>query len=290
MCCVREKSRIWAQAPLVGATTTQSRILVSAKWLENLTGVAEIAVLLFVAVAGLSSAGCTTTSRNTLIESRVLSLEPASNVVQYEPFKRYDLVAIVNTHQQPSIEVSCAKGEEISQQYPETGLQGLAVGLGVGILLAFPTAGQSLALIPAITISGILNSSHRNAVLRAFQETDFPKRLGDFLRTKLSVQYGGEPSSEIKVQVLIDKYGIWGNDSALLWFYCDAEFQVVQSGTVVFSDKLVWRALRRNSDLPPPRYASLDDYAQHEGRLVREVLTEAAEVLAAVVAKRLRGP
>ena len=286
---VRQLPLVWVQALVVHAVKMHHAFPVRANYSANSTATADTVVALFVAILTLSSQGCMTSSRDKPIDSRALSLESASNIVHYEPFSKFDLAAIVSAHQQPSVEVICTKAAEISRQSPESGLEGFAVGLGVGVLLALPTAGQSLAFFPAATVSGILNSTHRNSVLRAFQEIDFPNRIGDFLRKRLSEQYGGEPSSAIEVQVIIRKYKIWGEDCTRLWFYCDGELRVVRFGRVIFSDQLVWRALKRSSDLPPPRYATLGDYAQHDGQLVREILTEAAEILAAAVAKRLRG-
>jgi|GEM_PF-4019761 len=242
---------------------------------------------LILTVVFLLICGCATAPTSNEAETKVFSPQPEANIVSHVPIRQFDLASIVKDNKQPILEVNFAKPGEISGVSHENVLKAFAISNAIGILLAFPTVGQSLAFGPAATIGVMVNNANLSTVSRAMEQTDFPNRLKEFLRTGISARFHGEPSSSIKVQLVLIEYGIFGEDGNVMFFYCDGQLKVIDSGGCVFEDPVVWQARKRSRDLPPPRYASLGGYAQNDGELVRDVLIEAAEVMAAAIGKRL---
>ena len=75
----------------------------------------------------------------------------------------------------------------------------------------------------------------------------------------------------------------------MLCFTFTGSISVTSSRETEYSDGVYWEPYRRSEDLPPPQCADLYTFATEDGRLTRDTIAEAAEVLAAAVAKRLRG-
>jgi len=230
---------------------------------------------------------CATAPTSNVAATKVFSPQPEENIVSHVPIRQFDLASIVKDNKQPIVEVNFAKSGEISRVPHKNVLKEFAITNAVGILLAIPTYGQSLTYGPAATIRVAVDNSNLSTVSRAMEQTDFPNRLKEFLRTGISARFHGGPSSSIKVQLVLISYGIFGKDGTAMFFYCDGQLKVIDSGVCVFEDPVVWQARKRSRDLPPPCYASLGGYAQNDGKLVRDVLLEAAEVMAAAIGKRL---
>jgi hypothetical protein len=88
--------------------------------------------------------------------------------------------------------------------------------------------------------------------------------------------------------VSIDGYGLFNlHNVGTLWFACDADIVVWHDGQEVFRDHVYWQAQKRSADVPPPRGATLAEFARDDGKPTREMLIEAGDVLAAVALKRL---
>ena len=72
-----------------------------------------------------------------------------------------------------------------------------------------------------------------------------------------------------------------------LCFHFHSEILLKRGRKVLFKDHVFLTPYRRSADAPPTRCGSREEMAKEEGRLVREVLTEASEIISAIIAKRL---
>jgi hypothetical protein len=68
-----------------------------------------------------------------------------------------------------------------------------------------------------------------------------------------------------------------------LCLVADAELQIDQAGGTPMQVALPLGLRSRADGLPPPLCASLDQWAQAEGKLAREAVSELAELIAALV-------
>ena len=215
------------------------------------------------------------------------------------PHKVFDLKSIVPSGQQPKVEVRLAKNGEISRVWPDGFFEGFSVGsaaaaAGIGATMLIPMAqGAAVGgaiLLPGLTTMGIMHSRYRSALVKSMQEVDFPKSMEILLQSELAHQFPGKVSNNLEVQVLIWGYGLFSSPgSRHLWFHCDAQIQVKKAERIIFEESITWQAQKRSEDVPPPRFALLSEFAKDDGKLARDTFTEASEVLAAIIARRLGG-
>ena len=243
--------------------------------------------------------GCATQSP---VKQETRSWMPSSVVVKTVrqiPFGSFELSSVARDGRPPKINVRLAKPGEVSKVWPanlaEGALTGAAIaGVGIGALLLSPM-GQGAALggviaLPMFTVMGHLNSSQRAALIRSLEQSDFSEWLTTQLQSRVSKRFPGEPSNEVEIEVLLLGYGFFSDSfSGEFCFWCDAQVRVVDAGAEVFVENIVWHAMERSEGLPPPRLAPLGEFAKDDGKLARETLIEAAQVLAALIDRHLRG-
>lgn len=127
---------------------------------------------------------------------------------------------------------------------------------------------------------------------------DLPARLQAELTERLAAaRPGAEEDRDVAVEVSVAGYGFMsaeGQTPAPDWltsspacFTFVAELSVREGDRTLFRDEVFEESSRRSRDLPPTRCASLIEWAEHDGRLAREVLEEWSHVIAAAIAKRL---
>jgi hypothetical protein len=214
------------------------------------------------------------------------------------PHKTFDLKSILPPGQQPRVEVRLAKPGEISKVWPAGFFEGFSTGsalaaAGIGATLLAPMAQGAAVGAPiflaGFTIMGIRNNRYGSELVKSMQEVDFPKSVEKLLQSKLSHQFPGKVSHNVEVQALIMGYGLFNMGGHELWFHCDAQIQVKKAERIIFEDSITWQAQKRSDDVPPPRFAKLSEFAKDDGKLARDTFTEASEVLAAIIARRLGG-
>jgi hypothetical protein len=262
--------------------------------IRSQTGRIKVVILVLMTIAALS--GCATGKMNEQTQSWVRSHR--DDKITQIPHQVFDLKAVVPSGQQPRVEVRLAKPGEISKVWPAGFFEGFSTGsslaaAGIGATMLMPMAqGAAVGgaiLLPALTTMGIINSRHGAVLVKAMEEVDFPKSVETLLQSKLAHQFPGKASNIFEVQVLICGYGLFGSGGGELWFHCDAQIQVKKAERIIFEDSITWQAQKRSDDVPPPRFAKLSEFAKDDGKLARDTFTEASEVLAAIIARRLGG-
>lgn len=168
----------------------------------------------------------------------------------------------------------------------------MAVAGGAATAVAGPAgasagvAGVGIALLlsPVLIVEGAVNGSQRDAVLRAIEASDFPVRLRRALERRLADQ------SELRLEVAIREYGFVndGRGGSRFCFTASGSVDAAAGERVLLHEELVMTEWRRSGDVPPPECATLADIGAEDGRVARRVLGDAAEILAAVIAKHVR--
>lgn len=255
-------------------------------------------IILFQLLAAFFQYGCETQSATTdrRNSSKPLDKLEEPGKIEKVPFKTFDIRSTKGSVPL-GVEVRLAKPVEVSKVWPESTFSGLlegvgTAGAGIGTTLLNPMAqGAALGgiiLFPAIMTLGYINQKDRDAILRAFQETDLPTLLKERIRTRLSFASSEKPDEAIRLEVVILGYGLIGEKlSDWRCFAFDAEIRLSSGEQILYDDRLLLEPFRRSLDAPPSRCAMHEDFGAENARLVRETLQEAAEVVSFMVTRRL---
>jgi hypothetical protein len=231
------------------------------------------------------------------------------DVIGVVPAQAFDLTALLTGNNRPSIDVQLAKPGEVSKVYPENSGQGALHYLIAGIILVpaamllepatyfMPLTDSAIVAAGAVTIfmiygavKGGRNNNAQPIAIRAFEETNFPAQIQYILEKNLTSRFPGQPDGITEIKFLILDYGFNTKGSNNLEFHFEADIQLKHAGELVFQDLIFWSSQKRSEDVPPPKSASLYELAQDDGKLMRTMLEEYSEVVAAIVLKRLKVP
>ncbi|MBW2410837.1 MAG: hypothetical protein JRF72_13640 [Deltaproteobacteria bacterium] len=259
------------------------------------------ALMAFVFGTILILFGCATTAHQ---EPQYVSQPDDIDVIPAETFDLPDLLA--DNNRRATLDVQVAKAGEMPEVSPKNAIEGASAGLFAwifvglpGVLLKAPPGATFTDIVIVAAAGGILftaggavwgeiNSNNHSIVSKAFRETDFAAQIQYILDKNLSFHFPGEPDDMTAIKLLILDYGFSTRGADTLEFYCEANIEVRHAGEVVFEDFIFWSAQTRSQDVPPPVSASLGAFAKDEGALMRSMLQESSEVVAAVVLKRLK--
>jgi len=233
------------------------------------------------------ASGCATEPRKS--DERPVAIER----VPYQTFEGTTDMRPAFAH----IEVRLAQAPEVAHVWPNSFFEGLrgaalpaALGLTVG-LLAPPIGAHILFGAILMPFVGAENANTERAIARALQEVDLPKRLQDALQSRLAGGSAGRPDDTMKLAILVLGYGFFnpgGLEGSLICFSFDGDVQVTAADQVIYQERVYMEPYRRSLDVPPPRCATLDAFGKDDGKLTRETLEDASDVMAAVIAGRLR--
>jgi hypothetical protein len=258
----------------------------------------KILIIFFLNIIGTISIlfGCAT------IEEPQYVSQP--DVIDVVPIQTFDLPTLLTGNNRPSIDVQLTKSGEVSKVSPENAVSGVFIGFIYGSFWGVRATGGSTSL-PLLAIAaaaggtigatlgaveGGINSNDHSIVTKAFQETNFSAQIQNVLEKSLSSYFLGQPDGITEIQLLILGFGFSATGFDNLGFYCEADIQVKHARELVFQDFIFGSAQKRSEDMPPPRSASLHDFAKGDGKLMHTMLEEASEIVSAIVLKRLKVP
>lgn len=202
------------------------------------------------------------------------------------PYRRSDLLGregtaapevIVRFKEMPSDQRPAGAGAE--QLVNLTPLLPVAIASVPAIIITSPIWGPALATM-----------QHRDKIVaKALEETQFPRRLEEALRSRLLPHTEQTSPSDLRLEVLIRGYGLADARERGLCWVMEAEFAVLTAdASLLFRDDVFWGPSKRSEDAPPPQCGSLDDFAAEEGKLASATAVEASEIVSALIARRLR--
>ena len=149
--------------------------------------------------------------------------------------------------------------------------------------------------------AGEVKSRIEEELLKSLKEVKFPEILQRSIvrRSREQFEDGGERTPGL--EVVIHRYGFTSGPDGVVYVrpnfrnvqrFCSviqADIILKSANQVLYKDRIFWEPFKRSMDLPPPQCASPAVFAAHEGKLARQTFEEAAQVLAAVILRRLRG-
>lgn len=176
-----------------------------------------------------------------------------------------------------------------------------AMGLLVGLTIGFGATGGALAApllavyaafgatwVPtALSVEGWKQASVREALA----EVDLPGRTLAALRR--SWPLAPSPDARVpapRLDVLIPAYGFVAGEAGEACFFLGARYVLERPGEPPHEDWVALEPARRSADAPPAYCAQVRRFSAHGGTLVRRTAEEAAEILAAILVRRLAPP
>ena len=146
-------------------------------------------------------------------------------------------------------------------------------------------------LVPAAAGLEIYEKRDQETVVRILREVDLPTQLRSALVRRSVPDPGGESAASLIVTV--NAFGLAPRAGSCptcpVCVVADAELVVTQGATEVLRNPLLVTAWRRSADAPPPVCATLAEFADNDGRLLRKAILDTAQVLAGMAVNRLPG-
>ena len=205
------------------------------------------------------------------------------------------------TFGRPAVHVRLATESEV-YSVPRFVLTKTGAGLGAlgagGFALGFvaPPLYVSSLIVGGVLITGmtaILASDETRAIRTiegVMSSLDFPALVEEAIKAKFNGSVDGEATG-YKLTVLILGYGFTkkypGAGPPELCFTMDAEIVFTEADTEIYRDLVFMEPFIRSEDTPPPPCARMEDLAENEGGLAREMIIEQIAILSAIVAHRL---
>lgn len=191
----------------------------------------------------------------------------------------------------PDVKVRLAADVELAEVVIEGGNMGfippdpgsLAIAIGVSLVLEHVASRKAAAI--------------KNQLEKALKEIDLPNKLQESIERRLKERAGEKGKGTPRLEIVIQRYGFVigpdGLDRSLNHHqrFCPvihADITLEASDQLVYKDRIFWEPYKRSTDVPPPQCASPSVFAAQEGKLARQTLEEATEVLAAVIVARLK--
>ena len=175
--------------------------------------------------------------------------------------------------------------------------------IGTIILVAVPFGAAALPLLGAYAAWGVIFfggvvpglyglEQHRRAVIaEAIAQVDLPRLTQTALERRLEVPAADiDEISDQRVEVVILSYGFaqapWAEDSACSFLHAQIRLTIPEYATQ--EDWVFIEPYWRSNDAPPPYCTFANKLFANDGALARQILSESAEILAAIVTNRLK--
>lgn len=143
-------------------------------------------------------------------------------------------------------------------------------------------------LAPAATGLELYERRYQNTIVRTLQEVDLPTQLRSALvRRAAPAPPGASPAT---ITITVRTFGLAPRSGTCptcpICVVADTELVVTQDGTELLRDPLLLTPWRRSVDAPPPVCGTMKEFAENEGRLLRDAILDTAQVLAAMTVSR----
>lgn len=167
-------------------------------------------------------------------------------------------------------------------------LIGATAGLAAApILLAY--AAYFVVGIPGTYVTGEgIESSRRSVMERALKDTDFPRLMRESLerRVKFTLANASEPTDR-RLEIVVLGYGFTKRGESDACSFATAAIRGRVADRVVLEDSVVIGGAGAAPDTPPAYCTGIKRLLEDDARLARRTLAETAEIVGAIVARRL---
>lgn len=118
---------------------------------------------------------------------------------------------------------------------------------------------------------------------------EFTRTINKAMKDCLNITFAKERVPNVKIDVIIQSFGLvgeWPHNSHCL--IVSADFVISRGGMEVKRDHVEISNGNRSKDAPPPQCAHLKRFAKNKAKLVKDTLTDYAEVLALMAIDRIQ--
>lgn len=168
-----------------------------------------------------------------------------------------------------------------------------AIGLGsLGLGLVAPPLSASGLVVGGILLvlmpssMGAIEGVQRNTIKEVLLATDF-SALTQKAIIKSMCDNGLDSNNEYVLSIIILGYGFTNKSSSIICFSLDAEIKLKFKEIEIFKDYIYIEPFLRSEDAPPPQCYSVGEFANNEGKLVKQTIDDFSIYLASIVAQRL---
>jgi len=196
-------------------------------------------------------------------------------------------------------EVRVAQAAELENLGRITSNEAMAFLMGGMVLIGggFGAAGLPL-LLADLAFFGFLAAAaagapalegHRQSIIaESVAKVDFPSLAQTALRRRLKAEAGAlDETNERRVEVVVLGYGFIGQHGENACGFLHAQLRLDLPGYDTQVDEVFIDPYRRSDDAPPAYCAPEKRMFANDGELAQRTLSESAEILAAIVARRL---
>lgn len=171
----------------------------------------------------------------------------------------------------------------------ELGAMGLAMG-------GYPGAQVIAGVLFIAPLTFTLDMMLKNTVTTI---NDTLKDVDMIAETKRALIARGVPVTApdpdvVQATLVINKYGLIGKNGAIRGMGSEAclivaaDLVIAEGGREVFRDAIYINTFRRSADAPPPSCRSVQDFAEKDGRPLRNAARTYSQVLAAITVQRIK--
>jgi hypothetical protein len=116
---------------------------------------------------------------------------------------------------------------------------------------------------------------------------EFTRAIDKAIEDRLIITFVKERPPNVKIDVVIQSFGLVESSFNMACVTVSADFILSRGGMEVKRDHIEISNGNRSKDAPPPQCAHLKRFAENNARLVKDTLTEYAEVMAVMVIDRI---
>ena len=171
-------------------------------------------------------------------------------------------------------------------------LIGATAGAAAAPLLLAYAAYFVVGFPATVATSEGIEAGRRSVMERALLEVDFPRLTRDSITRRAGARLTatGE-AAEQRAEVIVLGYGFTKRGTSDACSFATAVLRVEADDHPAIEERIAIGGLDQSPDAPPPFCSGIKRLLQDDARLARRTLAESAEVIGAIVARRLeRGP
>jgi hypothetical protein len=177
------------------------------------------------------------------------------------------------------------EGKEVAG-FSALGLGSLGLGLVAPPLYASGLVVGGIFLVLMPSSMGAIEGVQRNTIKEVLLTTDFSALTQQAIIESMC-DNELESNNEYILSIIILAYGFTEKISDEICFSVDAEIKLKFQEIEIFKDYIYIEPFLRSEDAPPPQCASVDEFANNEGELVKQTIDDFSIYLASIVAHRL---
>jgi len=184
------------------------------------------------------------------------------------------------------------EGEAITNVAAWPILIGATAGAAAAPLLLAYAAYFVVGFPATVATSEGIEAGRRSVMERALLEVDFPRLTRESITRRVGARLTATvEAAERRAEVIVLGYGFTKRGTSDACSFATAVLRVEADGRPAIEERIAIGGLDQSADAPPPFCTGIKRLLEDDGRLARRTLAESAEVIGAIVARRLeRGP